>query len=112
MSTEGSDAWSGTLAKPNGQQTDGPFATLQQARDAVPNLRKRPGSDVLGIGARRFLSANKDRRVWIAGFGARRINGDFRLKPDSPALKLGFVPLDLSKVGLVEAASTGSNGHK
>jgi len=38
-------------------------------------------------------------------------HGDFRLKPDSPALKLGFVPLDLSKVGLVEAASTGSNGH-
>jgi hypothetical protein len=29
-------------------------------------------------------------------------NGDFRLKPDSPALKLGFVPIDLSKVGLVD----------
>ena len=27
-------------------------------------------------------------------------NGDFRLKPDSPALKLGFVPFDWSKVGL------------
>ena len=27
-------------------------------------------------------------------------NGDFRLKPDSPALKLGFVPFDMSKVGL------------
>jgi hypothetical protein len=27
-------------------------------------------------------------------------NGDFRLRPDSPALKLGFVPIDLSKVGL------------
>ena len=27
-------------------------------------------------------------------------NGDFRLKPNSPALKLGFVPLDMSKVGL------------
>jgi hypothetical protein len=26
--------------------------------------------------------------------------GDFRLKPNSPALKLGFVPIDLSKVGL------------
>jgi hypothetical protein len=32
--------------------------------------------------------------------------GDFRLKPDSPALKLGFVPLDVSKVGLVETANT------
>ena len=27
-------------------------------------------------------------------------NGDFRLKPESPALKLGFVPIDVSKIGL------------
>jgi hypothetical protein len=27
-------------------------------------------------------------------------NGDFRLKPNSPALKLGIVPIDLSAVGL------------
>ena len=27
-------------------------------------------------------------------------NGDFRLKPNSPALKLGFVPIDTSKTGL------------
>ncbi|QEG43124.1 right-handed parallel beta-helix repeat-containing protein [Roseimaritima ulvae] len=32
-------------------------------------------------------------------------NGDFRLRPDSPALQLGFVPLDLSKVGLVDDAT-------
>jgi hypothetical protein len=29
-------------------------------------------------------------------------NGDFRLKPESPALKMGFVPIDLSLVGLRE----------
>lgn len=28
-------------------------------------------------------------------------NGDFRLKPDSPALKMGFIPFEMSKVGLV-----------
>ena len=28
--------------------------------------------------------------------------GDFRLKPDSPALKLGIVPFDMSKVGLTD----------
>jgi len=27
-------------------------------------------------------------------------NGDFRLKSNSPALKLDFVPFDMSKVGL------------
>ena len=27
-------------------------------------------------------------------------NGDFRLKPNSPALKLSFLPFDMSKVGL------------
>lgn len=29
-------------------------------------------------------------------------NGDFRLKPESPALKLGFVPIDMSNIGLRE----------
>ncbi|EMI19638.1 putative secreted protein [Rhodopirellula maiorica SM1] len=33
-------------------------------------------------------------------------NGDFRLRPDSPALELGFVQFDKSKVGLVENLST------
>ena len=27
-------------------------------------------------------------------------NGNFRLKPNSPALKMGFVQFDMSKVGL------------
>ncbi|MBI3922301.1 MAG: right-handed parallel beta-helix repeat-containing protein, partial [Armatimonadetes bacterium] len=32
-------------------------------------------------------------------------NGDFRLKPDSPALKLGFQPIDVSQAGLYGASS-------
>lgn len=31
----GADHWSGTLPAPNGEMTDGPFATLERARDAV-----------------------------------------------------------------------------
>ena len=27
-------------------------------------------------------------------------NDDYRLKPESPALKLGFVPIDISKIGI------------
>lgn len=35
VSPDGSDTWSGTIADPNPQGTDGPFASLQRARDAV-----------------------------------------------------------------------------
>jgi len=36
---QGSDRWSGRLAAPNGTRTDGPFATLEGARDALRVLR-------------------------------------------------------------------------
>ncbi|MFP4056398.1 MAG: right-handed parallel beta-helix repeat-containing protein [Candidatus Brocadiia bacterium] len=39
VSTKGDDAWSGTLAEPNADGTDGPFATLARARDAVRAAR-------------------------------------------------------------------------
>ena len=39
VATDGNDAWSGTLASPNAAKTDGPFATLQRARDAVRETR-------------------------------------------------------------------------
>lgn len=36
---QGRDSWSGTLAAPNASGTDGPFATMARARDAVRRLR-------------------------------------------------------------------------
>ena len=33
--TDGDDGWSGKLAEPNADRTDGPFATLARARDAI-----------------------------------------------------------------------------
>uniref|UniRef100_UPI0040471D6F right-handed parallel beta-helix repeat-containing protein n=1 Tax=Mariniflexile sp. TaxID=1979402 RepID=UPI0040471D6F len=47
MSTQGSDDWSGTLASPNTQGTDGPFATLEQARNAVRVLKKSKSQDIV-----------------------------------------------------------------
>ena len=47
VSTEGSDAWSGTLSEPNGQRSDGPFATLERARDAVRQSGKNRTDNVL-----------------------------------------------------------------
>jgi len=40
VSPRGNDTWSGTLAEPNAGATDGPFATLQRARDAIRKLKE------------------------------------------------------------------------
>ena len=47
LSTNGSDSWSGSLATPNAQGSDGPFATLTRARDAVRNLKKTKSTDIV-----------------------------------------------------------------
>ena len=41
VSSDGNDSWSGTLPAPNTANTDGPFATLTTARDAVRTLKNR-----------------------------------------------------------------------
>ncbi len=47
VSPRGSDTWSGTLASPNAQGTDGPFASLKKARDAVRDLKKRTLTNIV-----------------------------------------------------------------
>ncbi len=39
VSVQGNDAWSGRLPEPNAAKTDGPFATLERARDAIRSTR-------------------------------------------------------------------------
>jgi hypothetical protein len=40
VSVSGNDAWSGRLPAPNARKSDGPFATLERARDAVREVKK------------------------------------------------------------------------
>lgn len=40
VAVDGNDTWSGGLDKPDNARTDGPFATLQRAKDEVRRLRK------------------------------------------------------------------------
>ena len=47
VATNGFDSWSGTLATPNAQGSDGPFATLERARDAVRDLKKSKSTDIV-----------------------------------------------------------------
>jgi hypothetical protein len=63
-------------AAPNAERADGPFATLAKARDALRTRRMQER----------------------AGF-ADPARGDYRLQPDSPALRLGFQPIDFDRIG-------------
>lgn len=59
VAPSGNDQWSGRLPAPNDQKTDGPFATLARARDAVRQLRgssspDRPVAVLLRGGVYRF----------------------------------------------------------
>jgi len=49
VATNGNDAWSGTLAEPNEGKTDGPFATLERARDAIRKLKGHGGLPEGGV---------------------------------------------------------------
>ena len=40
ISRSGNDSWSGELPIPNSRATDGPFATLERAREAVRSLKE------------------------------------------------------------------------
>lgn len=43
VAKNGNDSWSGTLAAPNGNNTDGPFLTIQRAQTAVRAILANPG---------------------------------------------------------------------
>jgi len=43
VATNGNDAWSGKLDSPNANGTDGPFATLEKARDAIRAIKAADG---------------------------------------------------------------------
>ena len=59
VATHGNDRWSGTLADPNAARSDGPFATLVRARDAVRQFNKtgrRVPVDILIRGGTYYLA--------------------------------------------------------
>src|SRR5438874_1294789 len=49
VALNGRDSWSGKLAEPNRQRTDGPFATLERARDEVRKTKVNGGLPPGGI---------------------------------------------------------------
>lgn len=49
VATNGHDTWSGRLPKPNGGRTDGPFATIERARDEIRRLKRSAGLPKGGV---------------------------------------------------------------
>ncbi|UCG50200.1 MAG: right-handed parallel beta-helix repeat-containing protein [Phycisphaerales bacterium] len=49
VSPSGNDSWSGKLARPNRQRSDGPFRSLERARDAVRSLKRGGGLPAGGV---------------------------------------------------------------
>jgi hypothetical protein len=103
VSPEGNDAWSGRLAQPNADRTDGPLASLAAARDASRKLPGQPRRIILSDG--RFhldhtleLDA-RDAHLTIAGagpgktilYGGRRLEG---WQPDGDRLWSAPLPAD------------------
>lgn len=48
VATDGNDAWSGTLPAPNADRTDGPFASLEKARNSLRAKREAAGAKAGG----------------------------------------------------------------
>ena len=57
VALNGNDAWSGTLPEPNAARTDGPFLTLDRARDAVRAADRNLGRAVVLRGGTYYLTA-------------------------------------------------------
>lgn len=71
VATDGNDSWSGTIAAPNAEKSDGPFATIQKAQEAVKVLKNhvyKPKVDPVEtrwIGSPHPLGKGKDILVLI-----------------------------------------------
>ncbi len=114
VATDGNDAWSGKLAAPNAAKTDGPFATLRRARDAVRKAPKdRARNVIVRAGTypltQTFTLGKGDSGtqehpvVWRAGPGENvRLTGGVTLPPES------FRPVTDEKVlARLDAAARG-----
>jgi len=100
VSPNGSDNWSGRLSEPNHEKTDGPFATLERAKQDVNEIQKSQSQEQIVIEIRKgsypFLASlileNQNNLIWrayndeqVSLIGARKIDG-FRPVSDPSVL--------------------------
>ena len=87
VSPEGNDQWSGRLAEPNKNKTDGPFATLARAQQAVRVLKSKVYKDKEKPIDKRFIpsphkfGSGKDILVLVRG-GYYELHKSLSFSPD------------------------------
>lgn len=85
----GDDGNPGTLERP--------FRSLAKVRDAGRALkREQPAQPVTVL----IRGGTYDQHESIVFSGRDSSKGDYRLRPESPALKLGFKPIPFDKIGV------------
>ncbi len=111
VSTTGSDDWSGTLDSPNADASDGPFATLARARDAVRVLNRQKTNDIVVLVREGTYPLNQ---TVVFGTGDSGVGGStvtYAAYPDeTPVFSSGKAIENWKKVtdalpGLTEAAT-------
>lgn len=87
VAPDGSDAWSGTLAAVNERQTDGPFATIHRAQQAVRELKhavykeKQEPIEKRWIGSPHGFGEGRDILVLVRG-GTYCLDEPLRFEPE------------------------------
>ncbi len=87
VAVNGNDQWSGTLDSPNREGTDGPFATIARAQEAVRALKRRvfqpkkPPVERRWIGSAHLLGEGRDILVCLRG-GFHALSEPLRFGPE------------------------------
>jgi hypothetical protein len=116
VATDGNDAWTGTLAEPNAARADGPFATLERARDEVRRLRVRGEArgpvTILVRGGRYGLTETLTLEAQDSGTAEAPVT--YRAYPNEQPILIGGRAMTGWQVhrGLVLKADVGAQGFR
>ena len=108
VATTGSDAWSGKLPSPNADKTDGPFASIPRALDALKASSTRGGTILLRAGSYRLEktldlyppnSGTDTHPLVIAGYPGEKVEIDGSMPISGAWTKVGAGPLWSIKPG-------------
>jgi len=110
VAINGSDDWSGTLASPTVERNDGPFATLERARDAVRKLKEKKSSPIVVMAREGIYQLGKTIVFGVEDSGSADATITYAAYPgENPVLSSGqkidnWKPLADDLPGLPEAA--------